>query len=251
MGLLGALFGGTVGFMLGGPLGMIIGGALGSQSSAQVVRTGAAGRIPGVQDAQTAFVVAVISLAAKVSKADGHVSEAEIHTFDAFLRDHLRMSPEDRRMAGRIFDEARDSAIPAGDFARQVRGIMGPSPQRLRLIVTLLLQIAHADGRMHAAEDELIRGIARDLGLSDRDYQECRALFAPVRDSLESAYEALGLKPDATEEEIKKAYRRIAREYHPDILQGKGMPEEFLQSGKEMLQKVNEAYDRIRKDREF
>jgi DnaJ like chaperone protein len=251
MGLLGALFGGTVGFMLGGPLGMIIGGALGSQTSAQVVRTGAAGRAPGVQDAQTAFVVAVISLAAKVSKADGHVSEAEIRTFDAFLRDHLRMSPEDRRMAGRIFDEARDSAIPAGDFARQVRGIMGPSPERLRLIVTLLLQIAHADGRMHPAEDEMIRGIARDLGLSDRDYQECRALFAPVRDSLESAYEALGVKPDATEEEIKKAYRRIAREYHPDILQGKGMPEEFLQSGKEMLQKVNEAYDRIKKDREF
>lgn len=249
MGLLGALFGGTVGFMLGGPLGMIIGGALGSQTSAQVVRTGARGA--GVQDTQTAFLVAVISLAAKVSKADGHVSEAEIRTFDAFLRDHLRMSPEDRRMAGRIFDEARDSPIPAGDFARQVRGVMGQSPERLRLIVTLLLQIAHADGRMHPAEDEMIRGIARDLGLADRDYQECRALFAPVQDSLETAYEALGVAPDATDDEVKKAYRRLAREYHPDILQGKGMPEEFLQSGKEMLQKINAAYDRIKKDRGF
>lgn len=249
MGLLGALFGGTVGFMLGGPLGMIIGGALGSQTSAQVVRTGARG--PGVQDTRTAFLVAVISLAAKVSKADGHVSEAEIRTFDAFLRDHLRMSPEDRRMAGRIFDEARDSPIPAGDFARQVRGVMGQAPDRLRLIVTLLLQIAHADGRMHQAEDEMIRGIARDLGLADRDYQECRALFAPVQDSLETAYEALGVAPDATDDEVKKAYRRLAREYHPDILQGKGMPEEFLQSGKEMLQKINAAYDRIKKDRGF
>lgn len=251
MGLLGALFGGTVGFMLGGPLGMIIGGALGSQTSAQVVRTGSSGPISGAQDTQTVFMVAVISLAAKVCKADGHVSQEEIRVFDVFLRDNLRMSPDDRRLAGRIFDEARDSAIPAGDFARQVRGIMGRSPDRLRLIVTLLLQIAHADGRLHPAEDEMIRGITRDLGLSDRDYQECRALFGPAQDSLETAYEALGVAPDATDDEVKKAYRRIAREYHPDVLQGKGMPEEFLQSGKEMLQKVNVAYNRIKKDRGF
>ncbi|MBU0742303.1 TerB family tellurite resistance protein [bacterium] len=261
MGLLGALFGGTVGFMLGGPLGMIIGGAIGSQAGGNVLDPGAGtrgarrgARLGGTgvfQDTQTAFVVTLISLAAKVAKADGRVTQAEVQAFDAFLRDNLRMSATDRRMAARIFNEARDSAIPAAKLARQARGILGPFPDRLRDLVTLLLQIAHADGQLHPAEEKLIREIARDLGLTDRDYQECRALFGPAGPAVGSSYEILGVPPGASEAEIKKAYRKIAREYHPDVLQSKGLPEDFMQFAKEKLQKVNEAYDVIKKDRGF
>jgi len=260
MGLLGALFGGTVGFMLGGPLGMIIGGAIGSQTGAGAIDPGAGGRGGGrsrlggrgaFQDTQTAFLVTVISLAAKVAIADGRVTREEVRTFDAFLRDNMRMSDADRRMAARIFNEARDSAIPASKMAQQARGILGPFPDRLRDLVTLLLQIAHADGQLHPAEETLIREIARDLGLSDRDYQECRALFGAAGPSADASYEILGVKPGATEAEIKKAYRQIAREYHPDVLQSKGLPEDFMQFAKEKLQKVNEAYDVIKKERGF
>ena len=258
MGLLGALFGGTVGFMLGGPLGMVIGGALGSQAGqggrpAPPGARRAGARIGGagaVHDTQTAFLVAVISLAAKVSKADGHVSAAEIRTFDAFLRDNLRLSAEERRHAARIFNDARDSAIPAGDFARQIRGILGSYPDRLRDIVAVLLQVAHADGRLDPAEETLIRQIARDMGLTDRDYQECRALFGSAGGgSLDEDYEALGVSPQATDDEVKSAYRRIAREYHPDVLQSKGLPAEFMAFANEKLQKVNAAYARIKKAR--
>jgi DnaJ like chaperone protein len=259
MGLLGALFGGTVGFMLGGPLGMIIGGALGSQAGASVVDPGAGTRggrarlhrAGAFQDTQTAFLVTVISLAAKVAKADGRVTPEEVQTFDRFLRDNLRMSAVDRRMAARIFNEARESDVSATQLARQARGILGPFPDRLRDLVTLLLQIAHADGQLHPAEETLIHGIARDLGLSDHDYQTCRALFGPAAPSTASAYEILGVAPDADEAEIKKAYRRIAREYHPDVIQSKGLPEDFMQFAKEKLQKVNEAYDVIKKERGF
>jgi DnaJ like chaperone protein len=259
MGLLGALFGGTVGFMLGGPLGMIIGGALGSQAGANVVDPGAGtrggrARLRGTgafQDTQTAFLVTVISLAAKVAKADGRITPEEVRTFDLFLRNNLRMSAGDRRMAARIFNEARDSSVSATQLARQARGILGPFPDRLRDLVTLLLQIAHADGRLHPAEETLIREIARDLGLGDRDYQECRALFGAAAPTTESAYEILGVDPGASEEEIKKAYRQIAREYHPDVIQSKGLPEDFMQFAKEKLQKVNEAYDLIKKERGF
>jgi DnaJ like chaperone protein len=259
MGLLGTLFGGTVGFMLGGPLGMIIGGAIGSQAGGNVMDSGAQGRgrarlgqTGAFQDTQTTFLVTLISLAAKVAKADGRVTREEVQAFDVFLRDNLRMTPEDRRMAGRIFNEARDSDIPASQLARQARGILGPFPDRLRDLITLLLQIAHADGQLHPAEEKIVREIARDLGLTDRDYQECRALFgASSGPSTETAYEILGVPPSSTEAEVKKAYRTIAREYHPDVLQSKGLPEDFMQFATEKLQKVNEAYTVIKKERGF
>ena len=260
MGLLGTLFGSTVGFMIGGPLGMIIGGAIGSQAGGKVIDPGAGtrgrgrarlGQTGAFQSTQTAFLVTVISLAAKVAKADGQVTRAEVLAFDTFLRDNLRMSPEDRRMASRIFNEARDSDIPASQLARQARGILGPFPDRLRDLITLLLQIAHADGQLHPAEEKLVREIARDLGLSDRDYQECRTLFGVTGPSAESAYEILGVPPGSTEAVVKKAYRGIAREYHPDVLQSKGLPADFMQFAKEKLQKVNEAYDVIKKERGF
>ena len=141
--------------------------------------------------------------------------------------------------------------MPAGDFARQIRGILGTQPDRLRDLVTLLLQIAHADGHLHSAEDRMIHGIARDMGLSDRDYDECKALFGASGVDISSAYGVLGVEADASDAEVKKAYRRIAREYHPDVLASKGLPEEFMTFAKEKLQTVNQAYDQIKKDRGF
>jgi DnaJ like chaperone protein len=270
MGLLGALFGGSIGFMFGGPLGAMIGGAIGASSgngTAQGRRfhggAGAAGggfagaRAAGAhgyrtaQEAQSAFLVALISLAAKVSKADGKVSPAEIQTFDNFLRDNMQMPAEERKMASRIFNQARDSSVPATDFARQIRGILGGHPERLRDLITLLLQIGHADGTLDTAEEKLIREIAFDMGLSDRDYNECKALFGASGVSVSSAYEALGLDASASDQEVKKAYRGIAKEYHPDVLASKGLPDDFTKFAKEKLQKVNAAYDQIKKERGF
>lgn len=263
MGLLGALFGGTVGFMIGGPLGALIGGTLGAQAGGSV-RVGDWERLQGgsphmgPQGAQQVFLVAVISLAAKVCKADGRVSREEVQAFDDFLRTNLAMPADERRHAARIFNEARDTAVPASAFARQIGGLLRGQPDRLRDIVTVLLHIAHADGSLHAAEEQLIHRIALDMGLTERDYQQCRALFGagargasgrPAAAVTATDYEVLGLTPRASDDEVKKAYRRIAREYHPDVLQSKGLPEDFMAFAKEKLQKVNEAYDRIKRDR--
>jgi len=263
MGLLGALFGGTVGFMLGGPLGAMIGGAIGAQSGGSIRvedwqrRAAGPGRL-GARDAQSAFLVAVISLAAKVCKADGRVSPAEVRAFDLFLRDNLGMPADERRHAARVFNEARDSDVPASAFARQIGMVLAGQPDRLRDIVTVLLHIAHADGSLHRAEEDLIRSITRDMGLTDRDFDQCRAFFAggprgpsgrPAAAVAADDYKVLGLTPDAGDAEVKKAYRKIAREYHPDVLQSKGLPEDFMAFAKEKLQKVNEAYDRIKRQR--
>jgi DnaJ like chaperone protein len=263
MGLLGTLIGGSLGFMMGGPLGAIIGGAIGSNigegsgrprthPGARVGGQGYGRRTGGFNplEAQQTFMIAMISLAAKVAKADGSVSEAEIRSFDRFLKDQLGMAAEERRVAARIFNEARDSDIPAEEFARQIRQLMGHQPARLRDLISLLINIAMADGHYNDAEERLIRDIAREMGLTDRDYEEAAAMFSP-RVNLTQSYTVLGVTQGASEDEIKKAYRKLAKEYHPDVVANKGMGEDFQKFAAEKMRAVNSAYDSVKEARGF
>ena len=259
MGLLGTLLGGGLGFVLGGPLGAIIGGALGSNveingsasrthPGARVHPSGRAGYNP--LHAQQTFMIAVISLAAKVAKADGSVSPAEVQSFDNFLRVQLNMSGDERRVAARIFNEARDSDIPATEFAGQIRQLLLGQPARKRDLVSLLMSIAMADGELHPAEEQLIKSIASTMGLSARDYDQAVGMFNP-RANLDTSYTVLGLTPEASETEIKSTYRSLAKEYHPDVVANKGMGEDFQKFAAEKMRAVNAAYDAIRDERDF
>ncbi len=285
-GSLGLILGGPIGAMIGGAIGLQIGdpspaelrgigggrrlygrcGACGASVSFAPdeplvcgvcgARLDTAGTGPGRAGfdgqarnaAQGAFMVALISLAAKVAKADGRVTREEVVAFDRFLGRELGMSADDRRIAARIFNQARDSAVPASAFARQLAAIMAGQPDRLRDLLTLLLKVAAADGRLDAAEERLIRQIAADLGLGPRDYEEARALVER-RDDLGSAYALLGLAPTASDDEVKRSYRRLVRDYHPDVIASKGLPEDFTRFANEKLQAINRAYERIRRAR--
>jgi DnaJ like chaperone protein len=271
MGLLGTLIGGGIGFMLGGPLGAMIGGAIGSNVGPGERRTdpyssgarpfGARSGRPGAtafggrpqydaRQEQQAFLVAMISLAAKVAKADGKVTTEEIRSFDQFLQNNLGMSADDRKVAARIFNQAKDSPIPAEDFARQIRSLLGGQPDRLRDLISLLMNVAMADGRYDPAEERMIRSIARAMGLSERDYQEAEAMFNPTA-NIDAAYATLGVHSGMDDGEIKKAYRRLAKEYHPDVVANKGMGEDFQKFAAEKMRAVNNAYDNVKEARGF
>ncbi len=259
MGLLGTLLGGGLGFMLGGPLGAIIGGALGSN----VGISGSASRVhPGVRQggrqsvgggynplhAQQTFMIAMISLAAKVAKADGTVSPAEVKSFDNFLRTQLNMGEAERRVAAQIFNEARDSDIPAEEFARQIRQLLLGQPARMRDMVSLLMSIAMADGHLHPAEESMIKSIASTMGLGARDYDEAVGMF-DTGQGAEASYAVLGLANDVSDDEVKKAYRNLAKEYHPDVVTNKGMGEDFQKFAAEKMRAVNAAYDVVKEER--
>ena len=267
MGLLGTIIGGGLGFMLGGPLGAIIGGALGSNveinGSGQRVHPGARGYgggggsrpgfgRPGYNPlhAQQTFMIAMISLAAKVAKADGNVTDAEVRRFDTFLREQLNMSADERRVAARIWNEAKDSDIPAEEFARQIRQVLVGQTARMRDLISLLMSVALADGHLHPAEERLIKSIASTFGLDTRDYDEAVGMFSPQA-NIETSYAVLGLKSGATVDEVKKAYRKMAREYHPDVVANKGMGEDFQKFAAEKMRAVNKAYDAIREHKGF
>ena len=263
MGLLGTLLGGGLGFVLGGPLGAIIGGALGSNvrinGNATRIHPGVRGSRPGAAGhgggynplhAQQTFMIAMISLAAKVAKADGAVSPAEVASFDNFLRQQMNMAEVERRVAARIFNEARDSDIPAEEFARQARQVLLGQPARMRDLISVLMSIAMADGHLHPAEERMIKSIASTMGLGPRDYDEAVGMFSP-RANLETSYSVLGLAASATTEEVKKTYRKLAKEYHPDVVTNKGMGEDFQKFAAEKMRAVNSAYDAIRQERDI
>ncbi|MBK7672929.1 MAG: TerB family tellurite resistance protein [bacterium] len=269
MGLLGTLVGGSLGFMMFGPFGAIVGGAIGANIGESGPRPSMGGPsnygptgynqrpygnsaygapVRDARQAQQAFLVAMISLAAKVAKADGRVTEQEVRSFDAFLRDRLGMSPEDRRVAASLFNQARDSAVPAEEFARQIRALIGHEPDRLRDLMALLMSVAAADAGIDQAEDRLLRSIAREMGLNARDYEAAAAMFDPRR-SIDASYAVLGVTRDATDEEVKKAYRRLAREHHPDVVVNKGMGEDFRKFADEKMRAINAAYDAVKESR--
>ena len=250
MGIFGSIFGGTLGFIVGGPIGAILGSALGSGMGAQAGSSRVSAFRGSQAQAQAIFAVALTSLAAKVAKADGQVTKDEIEAFDGFLRDNMGMSVAERKAAAQVFNHARDDDTPASEFAIQLGQLLRTQPDRLRDIITILFVVAMADGVQHPAEEELIRQIARDMGLSSRDYQSCKANFNAVRGEPKvSPYEVLGVPADASDADVRAAHRRIVREYHPDVLQSKGMPEEFLEFANKKLIATNDAWSRIKDER--
>lgn len=167
MGLFGSIFGGAVGFALGGPIGAMLGAMMGgkvSGASQQFNARQAQGY--SAQDLQAAFTIALVSLAAKVAKADGRVCANEISAFDDFLKSNMRLSKDERVNAARVFNIARDNDVEAQEYAKQLRQIFRGDRNRLRDIITLLFMIALADGELHAQEETLIKQIAQAMGLN-------------------------------------------------------------------------------------
>lgn len=250
MGIFSTLLGGTLGFIMGGPLGLLLGASLGSsfniESGAGRSRAGAHTQ----EELQALFAVALTTLAAKVAKADGRVTQDEIEAYDQFLEHSMGMSVEERQGAAKVFNAAKDSEIPASEYAAQIGALMGNQVDRKRDIITLLFIIAAADGHVDDAEVALIREITLHMGLSPADFESCRATFmASDAATQTSPYEVLGVTSDATDAELRSAHRRLVREYHPDVLQSKGLPAEFLEFAGEKMSAINNAWSQVKKSR--
>jgi DnaJ like chaperone protein len=232
--------GGTIGWALGGPLGGILGFALGSllDEAEVTVRYGQTTSSPSsIND----FTASLIVLSAAVMKSDGKVMRSEL---DYVKRFFIRQFGEAKAKESiLLLREILNKEIPLHDVCLQIKRFM-PLASRLQL-VHYLFGIANADGELHPDEISIIEQIARYLGIASADFGSIRAMY--LRDDEESDYKILEINPTATNEEVKKAYRRMALRFHPDRVAQEG--EDVQRAASEKFKKVQQAYENIKKKR--
>lgn len=243
MSVWGKIVGGAAGFAMGGPLGALLGLAAGHvlvDEQQRGVTPQADPRIP--RERQAAFIMGVIALAAKMAKADGSVSAAEIAAF----REIVKAPPGEMRNVEWLFDQARQSTAGYESYARQLGRLFKDDPKLLEDLLDGLFHIARADGVFHAEEERYLREVARLFGFSEADYEGIKARNLPEH---ASPYTVLGLNANATDAEVKAAYRRLVKEHHPDAMIGRGVPEEFIHVATAQLAAINGAYEKIERMR--
>lgn len=260
----GKLLGGAFGYVLGGPIGALLGAALGHNFDKGLGRR--AERVePGEQErVQTAFFTAAFSVMGHIAKADGRVSPQEIAMAEA-LMDQMDLSPPMRRAAIRLFNEGKLEDFQLDGVLDQFRRETHRRQTLVQMFVEIQLQAAYADGRLAPVEERILLHICDRLGISHSLFRGLEQLVRlqyrftepgaeaggwrpepPRGPSLADAYAVLGVKPEASDEEVTRAYRRLLSQHHPDKLVAKGLPEEMMKLATQKTHEIRKAYEMIR-----
>ncbi|WP_417273001.1 TerB family tellurite resistance protein [Celeribacter halophilus] len=189
------------------------------------------------------FAIAVIALGAKMAKADGLVTRAEVTAF----REVFHIAPEDEAAAARVFNLARQDVAGFEDYAKSVKKMYGTDCQPLMDIMDGLFHIAMADGTYHPGEDAFLTRVAEIFDVNERAFRAMRARYVP--DAQRDPYDVLGVDPTAPLAEIKSAYHALVRETHPDRMIARGVPEEAIRLASDRMVEINAAWEEITGDR--
>ena len=177
----------------------------------------------------------------------------------------MDLDGERRRAAIRLFEQGKARDFPLGDVLDQFRRECHRRTSLIQMFLEIQIQAAYADGPPNAAEDRLLLHICGRLGIPEFLYRRLEQLvrfqqaFAGAQagtrqpaargPTLDQAYKVLGLTPKASDEEVKRAYRRLLSQHHPDKLVSKGLPEEMMKLASEKTHEIRQAYELITKAR--
>ena len=234
-----------LGWAFGGPIGGIIGYALGSLFSSNrpsVMRSEVNEHFGNTAEKRD-FNVTLLVLSAAVMKADGNVKRSELDYVKRFFLQNFGQERAENYI--KMLKEILEKEYNIYDVSRQVGQYMDYS-SRLQLL-HYLFGIAAADGDVSRPEIEVIHTVSLNMGLYDSDYESIKSMFVREINASENAYKILGVDPSATDEEVKKAYREMAKKNHPDLVSSLG--EEVRQAAERKFQEINEAYELIKKQR--
>jgi DnaJ like chaperone protein len=196
---------------------------------------------PGLR--QIAFTIGVIALGAKMARVDGDVTHDEVEAFRSFFQ----VPPGEEKNVQRFFDLAKRDAAGFEPYARQVAALFPDAPEILENVLEGLFDIAKADGKVGAEEAEYLAKVAGIFGLSIERFERARAAALGVAECEPCI--VLGIDPLATDEQIREAWLRQVKINHPDRLIAQGLPEEAIQVANRKLALINDAYDRLRRER--
>lgn len=270
-----SLIGGIIGFLfgayLGGPLIGLFFAFIGSSLGSGILRGASRRENPGWfsgarSSSGPVFMETLFSMLGRLAAADGHVSSQEEQFFRSVVTGELGVrDPASVTSAVRIFRQSASGSTPMGVYARRAAAAFRQRPQLLEMMMMILIRAASASGGLHPEEDRLMREAAAIFGFHPALYESLKMRYGPSFGSrsgnrtqsystvsdLKRSYDALGVRENASEQDIRRAYRKKAAEYHPDKMAAKGLPKDFTEMATRKFQEIQEAWDQICSARGF
>jgi DnaJ like chaperone protein len=184
----------------------------------------------------------MIALSAKMAKTDGVVSRDEIAAF----RERVHIPPSEVKQVGRFWDLARQTQDGFEDYAHQVARMFSPRAPVLEQLLDLLFHIGGSDNDLSAPEIDYLARVADIFGFSQEDFQRMMALHATDGPK---PWDILGVDPEISDDGLRRHWKGLVRDHHPDRLMADGMPEEFIAAANDRLARINAAYDSMARAR--
>ena len=233
--------GGMIGFTIGGPIGGILGAIIGSKLGDKEQAR------PSInQKNQAAFFTALFACFAKIAKADGKVTREEVDKVDHFIKERFKFPPDQRAFAIQVFNHAKDDNNSFRDYASQLSSLLSNNQSALVMFYELLFELSMADGHLDTTEEEILSEAIPIFGLDPDLFKLNKRKFGA---DISDAYAVLGVTQDMSYKEIKTAYQRKRKEFHPDTLLSKGLPEELLEKAKDKFIEIQSAFEEIEKQK--
>ncbi len=247
MSIWGKLIGGAAGMALGGPIGAILGIAAGhGVDKVRKFDADESNKNFSNDQKEQIFATSVIAISAKLAKADGKISKSEILAFKKIFE----FPAEDEKAISNIFNSAKENIDDYKDIAKQVYKVFKSDRGLLFELLNSLFSIAYADGELHPKEKDMLFEIAKVFQISSNEFESLNNIFEAKlsKDNTikNRSYKILGLSENASLEEVSNQYRKLIKEYHPDKLQGMGLPKEFIELANQKLSAINKAYTEIK-----
>ena len=199
-----------------------------------------------------------VALCAKVAKADGRVDALEAELISNMLDDISSVFPEPaktKEILKEIFNEEKNRTDNIEHLAHALSHATKRSKAMQQQFMQFLIQLAFADGEVSKSEEKILALIAETMQFNPQAYHAIFDQFEQMmqkmhpQNTLEDAYKLLGVSPDDDMATIKKAYRKLVREYHPDIIKSQGKSEAYIKEATQKTQEINQAYEMIKKAR--
>ena len=251
--MIGKLLGGTIGFVLLGPLGAIAGLALGDffeeQKKGGHYRSHSTLSPNEHELKQQYFFVCTFTILGKLARADGRICEKEINQVEHLMDEVLELAPNERSFAIKLFRASKDDPKSYQVYAEQFFEIFGNRHDILENLLGQMVLLANADNFFHPEEKRLIEEISGIFGFSKEHVRRAFSPFYSEADKVQRAYDILGLSSMSSKEEIKKTYRQLAMEHHPDRVVSRGLSPELIKTATKKFSEIQNAYDLVCKEK--
>jgi len=248
-----SVLGGALGYMIGGPLGAMLGVAFAGNFSKgkSNFRGSAKDYLPGDQQrVQAAFFSSVFSVMGYIAKVDGKVSKSEILLAQQVMQ-QMQLSEDMQKAAKDLFNQGKDKDFNLDEVLEQFRAECHRRTHLVRMFLEIQIQATYADGILDDKEHDALKYIAQKLHFPIHELKSLIQQFSATSNNtnqltVEDAHMILGTDKSLTDKELKRAYRRLLAQHHPDKLVAKGLPEEMIKLANEKTQKIISAYELIK-----